>query len=580
MKEFRNWRVGVKLVAGFLAVAAIAAVIGGLGLRSTSQVNQMAMLMYGQEVAGIRHASQAQLRLVAAGRAARAALLAPDKGARIGELYAMRDHLEGARTETEKLHVLMADPDGKEMVSNALEAIAAYAAALETYATQLEAAGLDIDSLQTLARHEMTLSQATMPGDLAEMLINGMVLNKQNTSSDLANETTVIYEQSLLSLGGLTALGACLAVVLGLLLARGLMRQLGGEPVQVVRVVNTIAHGDLTTPVDLTRARDGSVMSAMETMRVALSDAVGRVHASSDSIATGAHQIAVGNTDLARRTEAQVASLTQTAAAMEQLSSTVVSNADVSRQAAQMALTARQSAERGGDVVTKVMATMDDISQASRRVVDIIALIDSIAFQTNILALNAAVEAARAGEQGRGFAVVASEVRALAQKSASAASDIKTLITDSRQKVDDGSAMVTQAGHAMADIVQEVNRVADLIQDISQATHEQTDGIAQINVAVASLMQINHENATLVDQSASAAEGLSYQASHLLDAMGMFDLGTTGTATRATVASVEGWATPEELELIDQEAYAQRVSVPMAPRLSTATHGGYQPALA
>lgn len=202
---------------------------------------------------------------MAAGRAARAALLAPDKGARIGELYAMRDHLEGARTETEKLHVLMADPDGKEMVSNALGAIAAYAAALETYATQLEAAGLDIDSLQTLARHEMTLSQAT-------------------------------------------------------------------------------------TPVDLTRARDGSVMSAMETMRVALSDAVGRVHASSDSIATGAHQIAVGNTDLARRTEAQVASLTQTAAAMEQLSSTVVSNADVSRQAAQMALTARQSAERGGDV--------------------------------------------------------------------------------------------------------------------------------------------------------------------------------------------------------------------------------------
>lgn len=300
MKGFRNWRVGVKLVTGFLAVAAIAAVIGGLGLRSTSQVNQMAVLMYGQEVAGIRHASQAQLRLVAAGRAARAVLLAPDKGARIGELYSMRDHLEGARTETEKLHVLMADPDGKEMVSNAMDAIGAYAAALETYATGLEAAGLEIDSLQTLARHEMTLSQATMPGDLAEMLINSMVLNKQNTSSDLANETTVIYEQSLLGLVALTGLGACLAIVLGVLLARGLMRQLGAEPVEVVRVVNLIAHGDLTTPVNLKRAREGSVMAAMEKMRRSLCEAVGRVHASSDSIAIGAHQIAVGNTDLAR----------------------------------------------------------------------------------------------------------------------------------------------------------------------------------------------------------------------------------------------------------------------------------------
>lgn len=580
MKKIRNWRVGVKLVTGFLAVAAIAAVIGGLGLRSTSQVNQMAMLMYAQEVAGIRHASQAQLRLVAAGRAARAALLAPDKGARIGEIYAMRDHLQGARIEAEKLHALMPDVDGKAMVDGALQGIVAYTAALESYATLLESAAMEIDSMQSLARFEMALSQATAPGDLAEMLINGMVLNKQNTSSDLANETTAIYEQALLGLGGLTGLGACLAVVLGLMLARGLTRQLGGEPTEVVRVVSTIAHGDLTTPVDLKRAREGSVMAAMEKMRLSLGEAVGRVHVSSDSIAIGAHQIAVGNTDLARRTEAQVSSLTQTAAAMEELSVTVTSNADVSRQAAEMALAARRSAERGGEVVTRVTATMEDISQASRRVVDIIALIDSIAFQTNILALNAAVEAARAGEQGRGFAVVASEVRALAQKSASAASDIKTLITDSRKKVDEGSDMVAQAGHAMADIVQEVNRVADLIQDISQATQEQTDGIAQINVAVANLMQINHENATLVDQSASAAEGLSHQASHLLDAMGIFDLGGHGAAG-GPVTLPEGWASPEELELIEQQADAQRAPrQAVSQRLPAARGVGYEPALA
>lgn len=522
MRWFRGWRVGVKLIAGFLAVAAIAALIGALGLQATSQVNQMAMLMYSQEVAGIRHASQTQLRLVAAGSAARAALLASDKGSSIGQVYAMRDHLQGASVEIEKLAALSQTPDEQATVADAAKAVMGYAEALEAFASQLEAAEMDVSSV---AAYEAALANAVMQGEMAEMMVNMVVMNKQNTSAALADQTTAVYDDAVIRLGALTAFGALLAIILGTFLTRGLVRQLGGEPADVVRVVNAVAHGDLATEVDVRRARSGSVMLAMERMRLALSAAVGQVHASSNSIAEGAHQIAGGNTDLARRTDEQVASLTQAAAAMEQLAGTVASNAGVAQQAANMALTARHSAQHGGEVVNAVVQTMSDISQASRRVVDIIGVIDTIAFQTNILALNAAVEAARAGEQGRGFAVVASEVRGLAQKSAAAARDIKQLILNSTQKVDEGSHMVEQAGRAMSDIVHEVSQVADLIQEISRATQEQTDGIAQVNVAVAGLTQLTQQNATLVEASAAAAGGLSHQAGHLLDVMGVFNLG-------------------------------------------------------
>ena len=578
MNWFRSRRVGVKLVAGFLLVAAIAAIIGGLGLWSTNQVNQMAALMYNQEVTGIRHASQAQLRLVAAGRSARSALVASDKGSRITEIYAMRDHLDGARAELEKLYPLASLPDDRSAIDNAKASVEAYRAALENFVASLEAAGLDIDSLQTLAVFEKILSQANGAGDLAEMLLAGMVLNKQNTSADLAGETTLIYEQSLISLSALTLAGAIVAVLLGAALTRGLTRQLGGEPAEVVRVVNAIAQGDLTTHVNIKGARKDSIMSAMEQMRQSLASAVSHVHQTSDAIAVSAHQIEMGNNDLSRRTEMQVASLTQTAAAMEELSGTVASNSSVSLQAAQMAVTARDCATRGGEVVEQVMTTMTDITEASRRVVEIIGLIDSIAFQTNILALNAAVEAARAGEQGRGFAVVANEVRALAQKSATAARDIKLLISNSGSKIDAGSELVSQAGLVMTEIVRQVGQVADLIQDISSATQEQTDGIAQVNQALADLMGVNQQNALLVDQSAQSAESLSHQASHLLDAMDVFHVGSVQESYLPEETSVVHIDPAQGIEFA-AERYAA-VDSPAFHRAAEMTRLAYRPMLA
>ena len=250
---------------------------------------------------------------------------------------------------------------------------------------------------------------------------------------------------------------------------------------------------------------------------------------SSDSIATGSSQIATGNQDLSQRTEEQASNLQQTAATMEQLTSTVKNSADTARAANQLANSARDVATQGGVVVGQVVETMDQITAASKKIADIIGVIDGIAFQTNILALNAAVEAARAGEQGRGFAVVAGEVRTLAQRSAQAAKEIKTLIGDSVEKVEAGSRLVGDAGRTMTDIVLQVRRVNDMLGEITAATSEQTTGIGQINDAVTRLDQVTQQNAALVEESAAAAESLKQQASRLVDAVAVLK---TGQATR------------------------------------------------
>ncbi len=308
---------------------------------------------------------------------------------------------------------------------------------------------------------------------------------------------------------------------------RAILSQLGAEPARVRDIVERVASGDLSSPVGLQGASPHSLLAAVSRMQLALRDVVGAVRASSDSIVTGSAQIATGNADLSQRTEQQSSNLQQTAASMETLSDTVRSNADTARQATQLAGSASAVAERGGEVVSRVVSTMEEINGASRKIVDIIGVIDGIAFQTNILALNAAVEAARAGEQGRGFAVVASEVRSLAQRSAEAAREIKGLIHDSVGKVEAGSQLVNEAGSTMADIVSQVRRVTDLISEISTANNEQTTGIQQISSAVGQLDQVTQQNAALVEESAAAAESLSQQAQALIEAVRAFRLEPT-----------------------------------------------------
>ncbi len=314
------------------------------------------------------------------------------------------------------------------------------------------------------------------------------------------------------------------AIVLALGITRSITGALGAEPAALGLAAQRVASGDLNPVAGADRARQGSVLASLADMQASLARVVGQVRAASDSIATGSAQIATGNADLSQRTEEQASNLQQTAASMEQLSSTVRNSADTAHQASQLAASASAVARKGGDVVGQVVTTMDDISAASRRIADIIGVIDGIAFQTNILALNAAVEAARAGEQGRGFAVVASEVRGLAQRSAEAAREIKTLIGDSVAKVENGAQLVAHAGSTMTDVVAQVQRVADLIGEISSAGTEQTSGIGQINDAVTQLDQVTQQNAALVEESAAAADSLKQQAAKLAEMVQVFRL--------------------------------------------------------
>ncbi|MBV8621989.1 MAG: HAMP domain-containing protein, partial [Herbaspirillum sp.] len=292
-----------------------------------------------------------------------------------------------------------------------------------------------------------------------------------------------------------------------------------------VGVARRVAEGDLSTQVEVTsRDETGELMAALKLMNENLRNIVGRVRQGTDTIHHAAGEIASGNLDLSARTEQQAGSLEETASAMEELTTTVRQNADNARQATQLASTASGIAVQGGSVVHQVVDTMADINASSRQIVDIIAVIDGIAFQTNILALNAAVEAARAGEQGRGFAVVASEVRSLAQRSASAAREIKTLIHDSVGKIENGSTLVQQAGSTMEDVVASVQRVNTIIAEISRASQEQSTGLEEINRAITQMDESTQQNAALVEQAAAAAQAMRDQAVQLQEAVGVFKL--------------------------------------------------------
>jgi len=306
---------------------------------------------------------------------------------------------------------------------------------------------------------------------------------------------------------------------------------------EAVRVAQTVASGDLTTRIDVTTTEEtGQLLQALKDMNTSLIDIVGQVRGGTDTIATASAQIASGNLDLSSRTEEQASSLEETASSMEELTSTVRQNADNARQANTLAANASSVAVRGGGVVTRVVETMEAINASSARVVDIISVIDGIAFQTNILALNAAVEAARAGEQGRGFAVVAGEVRTLAHRSAAAAKEIKALIGDSVDKVGEGSKLVSEAGQTMSDIVDSVQRVTDIMGEITMATQEQSSGIDQINMAVSQMDTVTQQNAALVEEAAAAAASLEDQAARLAQVVSVFRLDEV-VARRATASA-------------------------------------------
>ncbi len=515
---FTNLKIGQRLALSFGALAAMLLAIGGIALWSMSNMQASIVeintsWMPSVEVLGKMNTAKSdfrafELRYLSMTDDAGKAETAREMVAQLAELEKLRDIYYPN---------LISGPEEKKIY--------------EAFATEWKAYTQVHDQVLTLARgNQNEEARKLMFGEsrrlydsAASILLKDIDFNHKGATDEGANSDKV-YASARNSMIAGALLSVALAIGLALMVIRSIVRQLGGEPADATRLATAIAEGDLTRYIVVKTGDHTSLMSRLATMQESLQKVVSNVRHNSESVATASAQIAQGNQDLSSRTEEQAGALQQTAATMEQLGTTVRSNADSAKQANQLAQGASAVAAQGGDVVDKVVTTMQRINDSSREIGDIISVIDGIAFQTNILALNAAVEAARAGEQGRGFAVVASEVRSLAQRSAQAAKEIKSLIGRSVEQVEQGTVLVDQAGKTMGEIVGSIQRVSDIVAEIASASAEQSNGVQQVGQAVSQMDQATQQNAALVEESAAAAESLQAQARQLVQAVAVFKL--------------------------------------------------------
>lgn len=512
----RNLKIGQRLALGFGLMLAMVVSMSALSLNRLSEL-KLSM----DDIVNVRHehARAAHDMYGAINRSSasvRDLILFTAPGQRDQVLRELTEARTAYDAAEKKLIQLMPNPTAREQTL------------IATIQTRKEAARPLADNVGRLAKSDQAteatriLADESLPAQKSWIeAVRQLSEYEEQQAADIAAAVRKNYDgmQTVLVLS--TALAVLFGIVAAWLLTLSITRPIA----QAVTVAETLASGDLSAKVPAgSRDEPGQLLAALGKMTDALSGLVSQVRTNSDAIASGSGQIANGNEDLSQRTEQQASSLQQTAASMEQLNGTVRNTADTARQASQLATAASQAAVDGGRVVDEVVTTMEGISVSSRRISDIIGVIDGIAFQTNILALNAAVEAARAGEQGRGFAVVAGEVRSLAQRSAEAAREIKGLIGESVSKVEGGSKLVADAGRTMGDIVAQVKRVSDMIGEISSAAQEQTQGIAQVGQAVTQLDQVTQQNAALVEELAAAAGSLKSRAGELVGSVQQFKI--------------------------------------------------------
>jgi len=533
MKWFREQTISAKLIFCFLLVAVAGAMVGGLAIVHMGRINAGTQSLYTREFKVLKAAQQANIQLLAASRAQMGMLSASSKGERAQGTKAVGTALAALEARMAEITpVLQQTQQGGKLHQQYLALLGPLKQRYKAFIALMDAQSLDTSQLSDNVFNES--AELVKDSRAVEQVLETIVAGSDAQAKASMDDAAATYSMSRLYTLAAALIGVALSIGLGLAIARYLRRQLGGEPKYAVEVVGRIAGGDLTVQVQTRSGDRHSLLHSIGHMEQQLTGVLSRVNTTSSLIATAAQQIAAGNQDLSQRTEEQASSLEETAASMEQLTGTVRQNAENARQANQLSQSASEVAIKGGEVVGQVVDTMASINQASRKIADIIGVIDGIAFQTNILALNAAVEAARAGEQGRGFAVVASEVRSLAQRSASAAKEIKGLIDDSVGKVDAGSQLVGQAGATMQEIVGSIRRVTDIMGEIAAASQEQTSGIEQVNQAITQMDQVTQQNAALVEQAAAAAQSMREQAAALVEAVSAFKL--QADAARPVVA--------------------------------------------
>ena len=512
--NIRNFKIGTRLAIGFALVLLLLSLIAGIGIWRLQEVGDATEAMAKRAL--VKERLAADWLTATSTNSVRTFALVKSTDPQDQKYFqqSISQTSLGITENSKKLLGMLDTAEEKSLYEDGLAKRTAYVN-LRTAILKLKTDGQPEQAAQLTDEKLIPALQAY------DASIRNMSLHQKANIDQAVLSIDALYRSGRLSLMVL----AVISLALGALLSWRLTAGITGPLREAVKLAETVAAGDLSSHIQVqSKDETGQLMQALKDMNESLVGIVGQVRQGTDTIATASSQIAAGNQDLSSRTEEQASSLQQTAASMEELTSTVKQNADNARQANQLAVSASSVAVRGGSAVSQVVDTMSAINASSKKIVDIISVIDGIAFQTNILALNAAVEAARAGEQGRGFAVVAAEVRNLAQRSAAAAKEIKTLIGDSVDRVEEGSQQVLEAGKTMDEIVDSVKRVTDIMAEITSASQEQNQGIEQINQAITQMDQVTQQNAALVEQAAAAAQSLQEQAAGLSQVVSVFTL--------------------------------------------------------